>query len=377
MGGLGTLHNGVAAGDIYGKDCDCLLWDSSMTEKDTDAIGIFGIQALVGMDRAPLLWYQHNKQQVLTKLHELTGADVAVYSVNENIKHRVATPAELENVPWAMKYFNCPANLKDLCGKLRYVGQCWIDRTDFAWEGIDLSYTPKQKQQAEPGGRASWHPGNREHQITARGLTFTILKALHEVLTMWNEAANYEIDDGVWHVTDYYASIKSKVLEHKDEWVGWCENKKIPTKFCAYGAKGRTENTPRARPWATSLRAIMAGSEHPNHAVGPNWYDPPEVYNPALDPPLGELDVLAIVENGVSFRKNLARILDSAQNMEGRDFKEEGTGSRLNLDIVGGKGWQFENPLTASAPDNCDGEYDSWCRRTGSCLMYGHNDGRM
>jgi len=32
-GGLGTAQNALAAGDLYGKEIDMLLWDTQMTEK--------------------------------------------------------------------------------------------------------------------------------------------------------------------------------------------------------------------------------------------------------------------------------------------------------------------------------------------------------
>jgi hypothetical protein len=31
-GGMGTAHNGIAAGSIYGPDVSLLMWDSGMTE---------------------------------------------------------------------------------------------------------------------------------------------------------------------------------------------------------------------------------------------------------------------------------------------------------------------------------------------------------
>ena len=38
----------------------------------------------------------------------------------------------------------------------------------------------------------------------------------------------------------------------------------------------------------------------------PNVYDAPDVFNPVLHPPRGEVDVLSIVENGLDFRRALA-----------------------------------------------------------------------
>ena len=375
MGGLGTLHNGVAAGAMYGRDVDIVMWDSSMTEK-INAASILAIQSLVGMDRAPMLWFSKGGDKVLDQVHNVTGADVAVYS-QPVFNHNVQTVEELDNIPLPLRSVHCPKVAKQYCQNLKYDGVCWIDRKNFEWEGMNLSHTPVTKQHAVPGGRASWHMGHWSHQIYARSFTFTILLAMRDVLKKWNEADDYVLDDKDWHVTEYYKSIKTKVVENANLWT-YCEKAGISPKFCRYSVKGRTENTPRVLPWANSLRSIMAGSEHPNIRLLKNEYDPPDVYNPSLHKPKGEVDVLAIVENGVSFAKNLARIRDSARDMQGRNFDTAsvGKGSKHNQDIVGGKGWSFAGGM-AIAVDNCDGEHDSWCKRKGDCLMYGHNDERM
>ena len=342
-----------------------------MTEKAPEAIGILAIQALIAMDRAPFLWFTRDQQ--LNKIQESTGADTARYGSPRTGK-QVEDPAEFSNLPWAIQYDSCPKDMKRSPMCSRWIGSCWENRTNFEWEGIDLSYVAK-KQQAAPGGRAGWHPGNREHQKQGRSFAFTVLLALRDVLEKWNKAPDYVVSDSDWHVTAYYKGIKDKVAEKSALWTGWCDKQRVSKKFCMYAAKGRTENTPRNRPWATSIRSIISGSEHPNLKVGKNAYDPPDVYIPALHPPKGQVDVLAIVENGVPFRKNLARVYDSDQDMEGIFFEgKEGTGSIHNKSIAGGKGWQFFNTHSSTGTDNCDGEHDSWCRRVGGCLLYAHND---
>jgi len=56
QGGLGTLQHSLGSADIYGDNIDVLVWDSSMTEKDQNAIDLFYRQALIGGKRAPILW---------------------------------------------------------------------------------------------------------------------------------------------------------------------------------------------------------------------------------------------------------------------------------------------------------------------------------
>jgi hypothetical protein len=44
-GGLGTAHNGIAAGSTYGPDVDLLMWDSGMTEgRDAHVLDMFARQ---------------------------------------------------------------------------------------------------------------------------------------------------------------------------------------------------------------------------------------------------------------------------------------------------------------------------------------------
>ena len=260
----------------------------------------------------------------------------------------------------------------------RYVGKCWESRENFQWEGVDLSLKePPVKQKAEPGGRAGWHPGNREHQLQGRALLFPILQALNDALTMWKNAPNYSVPDSEWHVTKYYKEIKDKVVENGEAWEPWCQKKQISKKFCKFAAQGRTENTPRALPWRSSIRSIMSGSKTVSMNPKRNLYDPPEVQIKSLVPPEGEVNVWAVVENGVDYTKNLARIHDSAQDMKGVIFtssdEEKAKGSEFNDKIKGGKGWAANVPQNS---DGCTGEFESFCKKTGDCLNYGHNDSR-
>jgi hypothetical protein len=153
----------------------------------------------------------------------------------------------------------------------------------------------------------------------------------------------------------------------------FCEKKKLPLPVCRVAMSARSENAPRARPWETNIRSIMkTGTAGSVYEPVPSLYDPPDVYNPILDPPTGELDVLAIIENGVEFAPNLARIRDSQENMQLQNAQATGTKSK-NPAIVPGKGIGFEVPT-----GHCDGMYDSHCQRTAAntCLLYAHNDNR-
>jgi hypothetical protein len=101
--------------------------------------------------------------------------------------------------------------------------------------------------------------------------------------------------------------------------------------------------------------------------AGQNIYEPPDVFNPSLHPPEGEIDVLSIVELGVPYRSVLA-----PSYAEG--VYKKPSFSKLPQVTVG-KGCLLQ---TADGDDYCDGTLDSWCRRGKgeSCLLSAHNDHR-
>jgi hypothetical protein len=98
----------------------------------------------------------------------------------------------------------------------------------------------------------------------------------------------------------------------------------------------------------------------------PNVYEAPDVFNPTIHPPLGEINVLNIVEAGPDFKS----VMDPQIY---KDFYE--TPKDNSMILKPGKG----NVLsTHPGADRCDGTLNSWCNRgaDNKCLMYGHNDGR-
>jgi hypothetical protein len=131
--------------------------------------------------------------------------------------------------------------------------------------------------------------------------------------------------------------------------------------------KGRTEFTPRAHADLSSLRTIMPTAM--KELIGdpaPNAYEAPDVFNPTLHPPLGEIDVLNIVEAGPDFKS----VMDPQIY---KDFYE--TPKDNSMILKPGKG----NALnTVCGADRCDGTLDSWCKRCADfhCLRSGQNDGR-
>lgn len=60
---------------------------------------------------------------------------------------------QASTVPFAARYLNCANEAAQVCKSIRYNSTCWINRDD------DIK--PVTKQKGQPGGQASWHPGNR------------------------------------------------------------------------------------------------------------------------------------------------------------------------------------------------------------------------
>jgi hypothetical protein len=118
----------------------------------------------------------------------------------------------------------------------------------------------------------------------------------------------------------------------------------------------------------TSIRSILKTDGYAPTVPGEMLYEGPDVRNPMFDIPNGQLDVLAVLNNGRKF-----------PNENGRRHVAvgvDGTPSDRQLasdTIVPGKGYVLAHPL-----GYCDGSYNAICGRStdSDCLLYGHHDGR-
>ena len=135
-----------------------------------------------------------------------------------------------------------------------------------------------------------------------------------------------------------------------------------------HSPQARSEFTPRAYPHLTNIRSIMpkemlANLPPPEEPI----YNPPDIFNPYLHPPPGEVDVLSIVENGLEFLP----VLDPSHAEE---FYQS-TSTITELYHTPGKGIY---PSVYVGSDYCDGTLDSWCDRgaDNTCMLRAHNDGR-
>lgn len=209
FGGLGTIQTGMAGAALMGPDVDVLMWDSGMTEKGP-SVGVLAVQYALAGDRIPVFLGDKGHSE---KLHDSAGMDTGRETGGASLKKRPTTVAEFEALPWAAQCMSkAIPELKTICGKGNlYRGTCWINRTDFEWNGMDMSYTPTAKQGAAPGGRASWHPGDRVHQIKGRALAGIVLNGIRDALLEWKESANLVLKDEDWHGTNLFVQNTGNV----------------------------------------------------------------------------------------------------------------------------------------------------------------------
>jgi len=356
FGGLGTTQSGIATKSLFGHDVDMLLWDSGMTEQEAEARDMFFRQGILGDGKVPMIMSTTKRNDVLAVLNENADADIFMLGDQSSLP----TANNVEEVlvfPWAAQYVHCGNEISGICRENEYAGQCWIDRDDF---------NPKTNQNSNMGGRAKWHPGNRKHQLKGRAITFTILEALKEALTLWNDTKDYEIADDTWHVTPTYDNIRTKVENLKPN-VGSC--RKYESKFssfmCNTAIKARTEFTPRGYPDHTNIRTLMPPTQAEQINDPPeNAYQPPDVFNVNLHPPVGAIDVLSIIEAGLPYKSNLSP--DYSHFYRKPKFEKKPT-------LPVGKGYYLD-----TYSGFCDGSVDSWCNKgpKQKCLLYNHNDGR-
>lgn len=206
------------------------------------------------------------------------------------------------------------------------------------------------------------------HQLGGRIIAFTVLQQLLTGLKEWLNTEDYALPDEFWHIADEHDRMRKAVLNLTDN---HCETGSYPKLACNVPINGRSEFTPRFNPAETSIRGIiMDGVKIPDPQ--PNCYDPPDVRLPALDPPEGEIDVVRIIENGIEFSPNKAR----RAMVEGALAAHKTRRLAISKsDLPPGQGWDLDSK---SAPDNCDGTYDSFCGKDkgADCLLIGHNDNR-
>lgn len=365
FGGLGTVQTSLASGDLMGKEIDLLVWDSGMTEKSGPAYDLFVRQQYLSANRIPVLL--GGMGATLENLDRSIDAEVANPGAGIDAFPQVQTPVEADKTIWAARCLNYAAGVKDYCRSIEYNGTCWMDRDD---------YTPETAQAAEPSGRAGWHPGFRFHAVVGRNQGMMLLRALYQGFEMWESSPDLKLPVEAWHVKDHYDHIRKKMAEAPDEDKECLNYEQLQPKeiICSTPLSGVSEMNPRVNPRENAIRNIMKPAADgylplPEESV----YNPPDLFNPRLEPPDDEFDYLTVVENGIDFPEFAS--YDNAPMTTGY---LETKNKLIPLGVEGiepGRGWSLDAPAN---PDGCDGSYDGFCNRgkNQNCLLYGHNDHR-
>jgi hypothetical protein len=203
-------------------------------------------------------------------------------------------------------------------------------------------------------------------------IAYQILREMHDGLNEWFEAPEYALPDEAWHLSDDYA-FRTKQVTSRTKTP--CFQLALSDTVCTQRMQARSEFLPRYNPAETSIRSIIKEGVYVQEPW-PNIYDPPDPHFDNFDAPAGEIDVLNILENGIDFEPNQARreVIDGLRDPL---LRRQLTPSRMPVTygLEPGQGWSL---FTSSAPDNCDGSYDSFCNRgsDNDCLLSGHNDNR-
>lgn len=179
QGGLGTLHNALGSGSIYGNDIDVLLWDSGMTERSPAQIELFHRQAILGGKKVPMLLGGYFP--ILRELHMEVDADVGELGNGKDGIEAVVSMEQAKTIPYAARYMKCDPEQHELCdNEPKYCCVCWVERDDVPVDSFD-------NIKNQPGGQVKWHPGWRQHQLQGRVLAFTMLEALQEAVQHWSD----------------------------------------------------------------------------------------------------------------------------------------------------------------------------------------------
>lgn len=373
----GALQSALGFQSIYGDDIDMIIWDGE-SENRPEVIDLFYRQALVSGKRAPIL--VGNNFEVLKNLHENAGADVLSFGTGMTGVPVTVDAKSAEKLPWAVRYLICDPKQKNLCDdpKQKFQSKCWIERKDIK---------PPTIQAATIENKLKNNIGFKSHMLKSRVMAFVILNLLENALSEWMTetiGSGHPLFDDFWHIGDLYSNISKKTEELTK---GACSNmnKNLPNRLCGIPMQAKSEFTPRFDIEKTSLTAIIKPDSKGNipKMEEKNIYDGPDVWNPVLEVPDGEIDVLAIVSNrrlgimnpwmGYRIEDDQTLSIFSSQNgtVQG-NF--DNLRKRKLATITPGSGWKFQGSL----PGSCDGTFKSQCGRlkSSSCLLSGHVDSK-
>ena len=258
-----------------------------MTETVAAAHEVFLRQALQSGKRVPVLWgFGAARMYPSMAAMHTQGAGIGEFGTAMSGVSQTTDDKQAETLPYSMRYITCGGQAK--CPAHKFKGECWVDRPDFK---------PEVKQGAV-GGRASWHPGWREHRLRGRVMAFTFLKAIDEALDDWQKqtiGGAMPLPSESWHLSASYDKVRTNLKSY----TGVCEkafSDFIP-RMCALPFRGKSEHTPRAHPLDDGiLRYIVSAEGNTDIPVYTQpVYNAPDVPAPWLQTPAGQVDVANIV----------------------------------------------------------------------------------
>ena len=387
--------------ELYGEK-DFLMWDSSMTEKNPGDIDMFNKQALINGERVPIIFTRN-----INALEEETNGSIWHGDIIPGVDFVPLTTSyeQVNTLPLATRYVNCDYSVKELCSDRgnpnKYDAHCWVPRSD---------YTPITTQSSAFGGQASWHPGNRVHQLESRKAAMTILQGLKKALGIWENGIDqngFPLKESYWHVGETYKLVQDNLMTYmndKGKGQSRCETHLQQDgleRACRIVMHGMGDFTPINLGYANSIRAHMKappdgwtkvpGSEK-NTA-----YSGVDLLPLSWKIPQGEVDVHAIAIATTYARPQIdhkwydeeededaesSRLLrhDNSRKFYQLDQKNRRLSQSSEETIIPGRGWGVNPQKTNNdITGYCDGSTNSYdCQRSelSNCLLSGHNDGR-
>ena len=264
-----------------------------MTEKSHELQDVFHKAGLLSGERLPILI-----SGAVNNLSEETGGNLWYADLmpgHSGVPLNVDLD-QAETLPFAVQNFICEKGAQGVCNR-GMADQCWVPRSDVE---------PSVKQLPQVGGKASWHPGWREHRYTGRKQVMLMLKALDKSLEMWEDGIKekgFPLKEEYWHIGNTYESVRTTFTtyingEGKDK--SPCENimKKLfgLERACRMPIKGMTEHTPKNLGEANGIIRYLKAAPNgyvPSNPIKP-LYEGVDVLPPIWKVPEGQIDVHAI-----------------------------------------------------------------------------------
>lgn len=180
------------------------------------------------------------------------------------------------------------------------------------------------------------------------------------------------LEDEIWHVGEYYESMRNKV-RGLPVGTGPCYElgSLLPERICRTPLQGRTQHTPRMLPEHRSLSALIRSDSTGRKPMNQRKIldDRQHIALPCMNAPSDELDLWPIVSN----RRYLSSRKSSTGEVNANNTSFSSHQRRLQQ-IEPGRGWEVNEEHAGY----CDGSYYVICGREkeNECPLNNHHDSR-